>query len=376
MAQLQGRFVALDAATGRIAWARRFPGRCAAASPAVWHGVVYEPYIPAPCDYGPRNRPSFLVAMNARTGRILWRYWAGSSESSPLLVNGIVYFGAWDRNVYALDVRTRALRWRFTTDAEIDSSPAYAGGTIYIGTNGGRVYALDARTGHQRWVFGDGREYFYATPTLAYGRVYIGNTDGTLYALGARTGDVLWVQRVGTYVYTSAAAWGGMVYVGSYDGSFNAYDAATGGLRWHFDAPAAVHGAPVVMDGLVYFSTCAYCGSRGSRYAKRGPRNTYALDARTGRLVWTAPGVGTYSPIVADGRRVYLLGRAQVFGLRPVSRTAGAPRSATERRPARVGPSRTDDERRETIRLSGAVRRASRGRSPIGRFGNGSADRP
>ena len=317
--QLQGRFVALDAATGRVAWSHQFRGRCTAASPAVWRGVVYEPYIPAPCDYGPRDSPSFVVAMNAKTGRILWRYWTAPSESSPLVVDGVLYYGAWDRNVYALDVRTRKLRWRFTTDGEIDSSPAYANGTIYIGTNGGSVYALDARTGRLRWRFGGGREYFYATPTLAYGRVYIGNTDGTLYALGAKTGDVLWVQRVGTYVYTSAAAWGRMVYVGSYDGSFNAYDAATGDLGWHFDAPAAVHGAPVVMDRLVYFSTCSYCGSHGSRYAKEGPRNTYALDARTGRLVWTAPGVGTYSPIISDGRLVYLLGRAQVFGLEPAA---------------------------------------------------------
>ena len=78
--------------------------------------------------------------------------------------------------------------------------------------------------------------------------------------------------------------------------------------------PAAVHGAPTVMAGLVYFSTCGFCGQHGSRYAKRGPNGTFALDARTGKLVWTFPD-GQYSPVVADEERVYLAGATRVYGL-------------------------------------------------------------
>ena len=68
--------------------------------------------------------------------------------------------------------------------------------------------------------------------------------------------------------------------------------------------PSAVHGAPTVMSGLVYFATCGFCGHAGSRYAKNGPNGTYALNARTGKLVWTFPD-GQYSPVVADRERVY-----------------------------------------------------------------------
>jgi outer membrane protein assembly factor BamB len=325
VAQLQGHFLALDSKTGRRLWWRRFDG-CSAASPTVADGVVYEPYLPKPCAYGPRGGPGFLVALDAATGNELWRFRGPPSESSTLLVGGVLYFGAWDNRIYALDVHTRKVRWSYATDGEIDSSPAYSRGTVYIGTNGGSVYALDARTGRLRWRFPGGREFFYATPTVAYGRVFIGNTDGTVYALGARTGNVLWVQRVGTYVYTSAAAWGRLIYVGSYDGYFSALDAATGDVRWRWEAPAAVHGAPTVMDGLVYFSSCSDCALNPSRYVKNGPRGTYALDARTGRLVWRDP-AGTYSPIVSDGRRVYLVGQARVIGLEPVQRRPVSSRS-------------------------------------------------
>ncbi len=350
--QFRGRFFAVNAETGKRQWRKHFR-HCGAASPAIGKNVVYMAYMqPYPCNRYPRSQPGFIVAILFRSkrgvlfhrGKILWRFRTGAVESSPLLVNGILYFGSWDHRVYALDVRRRTrprLRWSFDTGDEVDSSPAYANGTIFFGTNGGNVYALDARTGRERWRssaysrFGR-REYFYATPAVAFGRVYIGNTDGTLYAFGARTGDLLWAQHAGSYVYTAAAIWRREVIVGAYDGKLEAYDAATGDRRWTHFAPGAIHGAPTALGGLVYFSTCSGCGSHGSRYAKSGPRGTYAVDARTGRLVWTFPD-GQYSPVVADSTRVYLVGRTHVYGLEPRSarhkRHLARPRHRRRKRP-------------------------------------------
>jgi outer membrane protein assembly factor BamB len=343
--QLRGRLYAIHADTGRRAW-RRYFQHCAAASPAVGKNVVYVAYMQAyPCNRYPRTQPGFVVALLVRSKRgvilgyskVLWRFSSGAVESSPLLVNGILYFGSWNHTVYALDVRRDAaavkawprrsrrfrprLLWTFHADGEVNSSPAYSGGLVYFGTDSGSVYAVNARTGHERWRaqsysrFGR-REYFYATPTLAYGRVYIGNTDGTLYAFGARTGHLLWASHAGSYVYSAAAVWRRRVFIGTYDGKFLAYDAGTGAQIWSYDAPASVHGAPTVIDGLVYFSTCPSCGSHGSRSAKSGPRGTYALDARTGRLVWRFRD-GQYSPVVADPERLYVVGHTRVYGFLP-----------------------------------------------------------
>jgi outer membrane protein assembly factor BamB len=122
-------------------------------------------------------------------------------------------------------------------------------------------------------------------------------------------------------VYTAAAVWNRTVYVGTYDGYVVAYDAATGDERWRYSAAGSIHGAPSILDGLIYFSTCGTCGQRGSRYAKPGPRTTFALDARTGKLVWTFPD-GHYSPVVADSERLYLAGSTRVYGLEPVRKAA------------------------------------------------------
>ena len=321
--QLRGRFLALDRQTGVPVWQRWFE-YCSAASPALAGGLVFAAYVPQPCSSGPRDRPGLVVAMRAADGKVVWRSRL-ASESSPLVRNGRVYVGAWDHRVYALAARTGKVAWSTETDGEINSSAAYSSGLVYIGTNAGSIYALDARTGAVRWRsrsfshFRTGREYFYATPAVAYGRVYASNTDGTVYAFGATTGHLLWARHVGTYVYTAPGIWDRKVYVGTYDGKFDALDAATGDLIWQHEAPGSIHGAPTIMGGLVYFATCGTCGQHGSRYAKLGPRGTFALDARTGRRVWSFPD-GHYAPIVADERRVYLVGSTRLYGLDPVSR--------------------------------------------------------
>ena len=90
--------------------------------------------------------------------------------------------------------------------------------------------------------------------------------------------------------------------VGSYDHNFYALDAATGATRWVFHANGPISGSASVVDGIVYFST----------FADR----TYALDATTGRQVWSWPD-GHYSPVVVDSSRLYLVGLGRLYGMAP-----------------------------------------------------------
>jgi outer membrane protein assembly factor BamB len=356
IAQLRGRLFSVDSTTGDVKFRKFFKGYCTAASPAVGGGVWYQPFVPGPCTYGDRKKKGFVAAIRVAGGKILWRFRGPPSESSPLLRDGTLYFGSWDHRLYALDITGRKpkIRWTFRGDGELNAAPAYANDTIFIGSVKGSLYAVNAKTGKLRWRarsfkrFLRGREEFYATPTVAYGRVYVGNTDGTVYAFGATTGKLLWARPVGTYVYSAAAVWQRKVYVGTYDGFFLALDAATGDIVWRHDTRGSVHGAPTVMDGLVYFSTCGTCGQHGARHAERGPRATYALSARSGRLVWTFPD-GHYSPVVADLKRVYVVGSTRVYALD--SRITPSAASASKPKPK-------PKPKRETMR-AGARRAAS-----------------
>jgi len=62
------------------------------------------------------------------------------------------------------------------------------------------------------------------------------------------------------------------------------------------------------VNGVVYFSTLKQKGLKNGR--------TYALSARTGKLLWTFPD-GKYSPVVAAKGRLFLVGYGIVYGMVP-----------------------------------------------------------
>ena len=285
-------------------------------------------HAPAPLPGAPARRPGSTHCLEREDGAEALDLSPRARSSRPRSSSAAPSTSApGTTRLYSLALRGSQrprLRWTFTADDEIVAAPAYADGTVYVATSGGSLYALDARTGRQRWRgrsfarFGS-REYFYATPTVAYGRVYIGNADGTVYAFGANSGHLLWARHVGTYVYTGAAVWRRTVYVGTWDGYFVALDAATGDVRWRHDSQGGITGGPTVMAGLVYYSSVGRFDQAGQqRHVESGPPSTFALDARSGRLVWRFPD-GKFSPIVADEKRVYLMGENRVFALVPTN---------------------------------------------------------
>jgi outer membrane protein assembly factor BamB len=136
-----------------------------------------------------------------------------------------------------------------------------------------------------------------------------------MYAFGAKTGNLLWARPLGSYIYGAAAVVHRKVYVGTYDGKFYALDAATGDVRWQRDAHGAVHAAPTVMAGLVYYAVCSSCGEAAQRAVARGPDATYAVRERDGHQVWQFRAGKYANPVISDGERIYVTGRAHEHAL-------------------------------------------------------------
>ena len=315
-----GLLFAVGAANGRRAWVFR-SHRCVAATPAVDRGTVFEAFLNRPpCNASPSPKlDGEVIAVSTGVGEVRWRRRIGPTETSPLLANGLVYVGDWFGNVYALSEETGEVRWRSHVSGPVKGGVALSGNRIFVGAYDSHVYALDARTGKQLWeasaqprVGQTGN--FYSTPAVAYGRVYIGSTDGKVYSFGATSGKLRWSHSTGGYVYGSPAVWRSRVLIGSYSKKFLALDAATGDVIWTFEANGPILGSATVVGDVVYFATLV--------------GRTYALDARTGRQLWSFPD-GKYSPVVADAKRLYLVGYAKIYGL--VSATAAKPTATLHR---------------------------------------------
>lgn len=303
-----GRLYAVNTKTGKRAW-KKDSGRCVASSPVVWEHLIIQTYLNAPpCNRGKqKGLRGLVVARFAGFGQFRWQTRIAPSESSPVVVDGVVYLGDWSGRVYALFARTGKVKWVFRTKGEIKGAVTVSGNRVYVGSYDHHVYALNRETGKLIWRAAaqqrlGKRATFYSTPAAAYGRVYVGGTDGKVYSFGATTGKLRWSQSTGGFVYSSPAVWKQLILVGSYSKKFYAFDAATGDVRWTFKANGKISGSPQVVGNVVYFSTLK--------------ERTYGLDVRTGKLLWQFPD-GQYTPVVADGERLYLVGHHRVYALDP-----------------------------------------------------------
>jgi outer membrane protein assembly factor BamB len=92
--------------------------------------------------------------VDAATGKEKWRFHGGEDslmhnqvgfQSSPAVVNGTVYTGCRDSNLYALDAATGKEKWRFFNDLSwVITSPAVADGKVFFATSdSGFLYALE-----------------------------------------------------------------------------------------------------------------------------------------------------------------------------------------------------------------------------------------
>lgn len=101
---------------------------------------------------------SILLALaSCSTADLLWKYRTdGAVMSGPATGAGAVYFGSYDKYIYAVNIHDGSLKWKYKTERLIDSSPAFSKGILYIGSWDGHLYAIDAESGTLKWKFKTG----------------------------------------------------------------------------------------------------------------------------------------------------------------------------------------------------------------------------
>ena len=68
-------------------------------------------------------------------------------NTSPTVVNDVVFVNSNDNKTYALNATEGALIWRYATRGRLDSSPTVAGGVVFTCSADHNVYALNATNG-------------------------------------------------------------------------------------------------------------------------------------------------------------------------------------------------------------------------------------
>jgi hypothetical protein len=192
-----------------------------------------------------------------------------------------------------------------------------ANGLLYVSTARG-LYALDAETGEIAWIYPTQLPLGHS-PTIYSGRAYVGGLDHKIHAVNALTGALLWTfetkpDGIGAGFSTNPLVLDldgqTMIFAGNRDGWMYAVrdDGAQPTLIWSFQTGGPILLSAAYQGGTIYFAS-------NDSYA-------YALNARTGQLVWRSaklPSAGFHSwwPVVAGDAVIFPATRAYRFFIPP-----------------------------------------------------------
>ena len=230
------------------------------------------------------------------------------------------------------NVSTLTAKWVYQTGAtgKLETTPLVVDGILYATAQDDRAFALDARTGRPIWMYqhqlpGDIRPCCGRVNrglAILGDKVFLGTLDAHVIALDTKTGNVIWdiiaADYQKGYSFTVAPlAVKNLIVIGVSGGEYgvrgfiDAYDAATGARQWRFytvPGPGEagnetwegdswkVGGAPAWNTGTYDAATNQIFWPTGNpapsnRGAGRAGDNLYsnsllALNADTGKMNW------------------------------------------------------------------------------------------
>jgi len=356
-----GYFLAIEAKNGKLLWKTRLdtvdPDATITASASVDNGIVY---VGTASDQegmaggGPRTARGSVVALEASSGKIVWKSYmvpagytgAAVWGSNPVvdLTRGLVYVATGDNYSTPTDPTYLSCISKGGIPTDCQSTKNHADSIVAIEVKNGAVKWAQRMEDWPENSNDDGSDFFNSacndgasgcpdpkgpdydfgsapneiTYTGASGPVTIigaGQKSGLYYALNPDTGELLWQTQVGPGSHFGGIMWGsatdgqriyvaitnlgGFAYKGGNAGSWAALNPANGQVLWQVPDPYGAMGAgPVtVANGVVYVPSTA---------GKSTDKNMIALDAATGATLWSyASGTTTIAGAAVLNGAVY-----------------------------------------------------------------------
>jgi len=306
-----GGIFAIDAATGAQLWKTqmKFPvtSRAAVAGDLLcvecantlfgldrqtgqerWHFTA-RPYRPiASMDFTDYHRSSPVVAdgvayfgddwgnlngVRVADGTLAFQYTTATQRpirATAAVHQGAVYFGDWEGEVYAVSLADRKLLWQHGLENRRDyygavvSDFVVAGGLVYFGAQHDVFAPLDCATGRPAWTFAEANHtYLPATPVIHEGRVIIATTIFTNSVLCLDQGKIAWAFKGEGIFFTKPVLHGSTLIVNSSQfggpGGLYLLEAGTGKLVSQLRIEKASPSAPAVDDQRVYLGAGDGC---------------------------------------------------------------------------------------------------------------------
>ncbi|WP_164111019.1 MULTISPECIES: PQQ-binding-like beta-propeller repeat protein [Sphingobacterium] len=203
-------------------------------------------------------------------GKVLWTFneVKGYVSTKPTIADGKVIFGSWQNGFYALDLKTGAKVWDWSSGATnrmfsaAACYPVVANNRVFIVAPDRFMTALDLKTGQQVWrEKKDGvkvRESMGLSPDGKF--VYAKTMDGELIGVSVFKNNmsVDWKSKLDlpyeltpTAIYSSKKA----VFVPSHSGLLSAVEPSSGQVLWQYKISNGMINPPLLLKDKIVAST-------------------------------------------------------------------------------------------------------------------------
>lgn len=238
------RLHVISARTGKINWTYYTDGPVRS-SPYVAEGHIFI-----------GSDDGYLHAVNIASGRQAWRIESGAPiRSTPYLSlqDEAIYFGNEAGDFFCLNFRGQ-VRWRYKAKRAVTSSPIVSEGIVYFGSVDSQIYALDAQTGWNIWRFRLEKATI-STPCITENMVFTGCADGNIYCIDARTSKEIWRFETENQVTGSPVIYKDSLYCGSIDKHIYCLEYRTGRLRWRYQTGGPITATPTAFNDKIYIGS-------------------------------------------------------------------------------------------------------------------------
>jgi len=164
--------------------------------------------------------------------------------SSPKSFGKNLIIGANDSFLYSINPKNGEIVWKFKTNGIVYSTPVVDDGIAYFGSGDGFLYAIDKK-GSMKWRFNSSGRIM-SSPVLGKDIIAFGNDEGTFFVLD-KHGNILWKHQTGAAIRTTSSLVNDRIIFGSHDSFLYCFD-YEGKQQWKFQTGGPMWTCPCIVD--------------------------------------------------------------------------------------------------------------------------------
>jgi outer membrane protein assembly factor BamB len=207
-----------------------------------------------------------VYAIDFQSGKTLWLYDAGFPDgltvqggAKPIIYDNKVVFGIASGELLAVNAATGKLVWRYNpayTDSrfhDVVGEIVMVKTSLLVSRYDGFVAAIDLGSNERRVIW---QETLPGITTSSYrnNRFYVAAQNGDVYSFDAQSGKKLWRQVTGVPLSTLTVGETTLFVTGN-NGEVFALETASGDVRWHDDLGGEILSQPVLDENKLYIAT-------------------------------------------------------------------------------------------------------------------------